>query len=120
MVERVDVYTTDAVLGVSPELVKYKGFVRLSKDIYSRNVPPNVGDQLEDEIRVKAADMGANAIIGFKIETCGAKSGNTRFDRESWFKSTMYGTAVYVEKAPTALSMSNILKVCKHSSNQLS
>ena len=86
MVERVDIYTTDAVLGVSPELVKYKGFVRLSKDIYSRNVPPNVGDQLEDEIRVKAADMGANAIIGFKIETCGAKSGNTGFDRESWCK----------------------------------
>jgi len=111
LVEKVEVYTTETVLGAEHGGVMYKGLVMASKS-KSRNMFSDIGsafksmaggeikgiskltrdvrDELLYELKEKAVEMGANAIVGIRMET------NSVF--EGLLEMVIYGTAVYAKK----------------------
>merc|ERR1712059_22233 len=106
LISAVETYTTDSPVGAVTQ--EFKGLLVVSK-VKTRNVMSDIGSGLKSlvggelkglskltqtireellyEIKEKAVEMGANAVIGIRMET------NTIFD--GCLDLVVYGTAVY-------------------------
>merc|ERR1712227_902805 len=83
-VQAVEVYTTNGPC--MNKTMEYKGLVIASK-AKSRNMSSDIRDELIWELKEKAANIGANAIVGLRMET------NSVF--EGVLDMVVVGTAVF-------------------------